>query len=227
MTYRETGMWPSRIGNLMVARGGYFGENVIYAMDSTGANKRQIVGAGPSYLPELSPNDGTLVTLMYGDCPGGHPLAVASASGSGVIRVNAGYCTSVAPRWSPLGDRILFSLGSILYTVKADFTDQRIVTSTPVTDGATWGAHGYEIYFSSKTAGSANVGIYRMNMDGTNVQPVSTNSGHDDFVIDVSPLGDWLVLYRDGEMWAMTTLGTQATRIVANGAVQAGVRWVR
>lgn len=39
--YREVGISPSRVGNLMVARGGNFGENVIYAMDSTGGGKHQ------------------------------------------------------------------------------------------------------------------------------------------------------------------------------------------
>lgn len=224
--YRETGISPSRIGNLMVARGGHFGENVIYAMDSTGANKRQIVGAGPSYVPDLSP-DGLQLTLMYGDCPGGHPLAIASTNGSGVSAVNANFCTPMAPRWSPLGDRILFMTGGTLYTVKTDFTDQRFVASLTNGSGAVWAPNGTQVYVSAKYGTSTTYGIYRMDVDGTNVTPVLTGTGYDEFIVDVSPLGDWLVFYRNGEIWVATTTGASATRVVSNGAAQEGVRWVR
>jgi len=225
-TYLETGIAPSVVGNIMLARGGYFGENVIYAMDSTGANKRQIVGAGPSYLPDLSP-DGSRLTLMYGDCPGGHPLAIASASGAGIIGVNSSYCTSIAPRWSPLGDRILFAAGGNAYTVRTDFTDQRLVTALPAGAGITWAPNGTQFYLSAKVGTSTTSGIYRIDADGTNLTPISIDTGHDDFIADVTPLGDWIVFYRNGEIWVMTTAGTQVTRVAASGTAQEGVRWVR
>lgn len=47
------------------------------------------------------------------------------------------------------------------------------------------------------------------------------------FIADVTPLGDWIVFYRNGEIWVMTTAGTQVTRVAASGTAQEGVRWVR
>jgi len=62
---------------------------------------------------------------------------------------------------------------------------------------------------------------------GTNLTPVLTDTGYDESIVDVSPLGDWLVYYRNGEIWVATATGASATRVVSNGAAQEGVHWVR
>lgn len=164
---------------------------------------------------------------MYGDCPGGHPVAIASATGAGLIAVNSSYCTSSSPRWSPLDDRILFTMGANIYTVKTDLTDMRLVASAINPAGSAWAPSGTQIYLSMKPGANTHHGIYRMNLDGSNLVPVLVDSGHDAFVMDVSPLGDWIMFYRNGEVWAMTATGTHVTQIVANGAPQEGARWVR
>jgi len=224
--YREIGISPSRVGNLMVARGGYFGENVIYAMDSTGAGKHLILGAGPSYVPHLSP-DGSRITLMYGDCAGGHPLAVAGTDGNGVHAVDATLCTPIPPHWSPAGDQILFYSQGAINSVKPDLTGLRPILSVPNVATADWAANGTQIFFSAKLSTSSTYGIYRVDVDGTNLTPILVDTGTDEFLQDVSPLGDWLIVYRGGEIWAVSAIGGNATPLVANGQPFEGAQWVR
>ena len=225
--YLNVGTGPTQRGDLILARGAYQ-DNAIYAMDGTGGNRHQILGPGPSYSPDLSP-DGQSFTLMYGDCAGGHPIATARSNGTALTVLPI--CATQVPRWSPLGDRLAYSYGTTLYTVKVDGSDIRPVASFPgVLAGQAWSPDGTALVFSWRPVTAANFGIYRIKVDGTGLQQI-TNVPADDFVQDWSPTGDWLAAFstRSGSLalWGIRVDGSEPTTISAGTAQPDAVRWKR
>ena len=225
--FLNIGTGPTQRGALILARGAYQ-DNAIYAMDGTGGNRRQILGPGPSYSPDLSP-DGRSFTLMYGDCAGGHPIATALSDGTGLTVLPI--CATQIPRWSPLGNRLAYSYGTTLYTVNIDGSGIQPIGSFPgVLGGPTWSPDGAKFAFSWKPTSAANFGIYTINVDGTGLQQI-TNGPADDFVQDWSPTGGWLAAFsnRSGglALWGVRVDGSEPTMIVGGTTQPDAVRWKR
>jgi len=221
----NVGTGPTWVDNNILARGAWQ-DNAIYAMDSTGGNRHTIVGPGPSYAPDFSP-DGQKFTFLYGDCGGGHPIATAHADGSGLAVLPI--CTSGIPRWSPLGNRIAYPVGGTIYTAMADGSDIRAVTTVSgIVGGVVWSASATRLLFSYTPSGSAHGGIYRVNTDGTSQQQI-TDLAADDWVQDWSASGDWVLFFstRSGslDLWVMHSDGSGAVNLTPGRAPPDAVQW--
>jgi uncharacterized protein YjdB len=223
----NVGIHPTQVGDLLIARGA-LNDNAIYSMSGTGAGRRQILDAGPSYQPHLS-NDATKPVLSYGNCAVGNPLATAVADGSG-LRV-LGICIESAPRWSPDGTRIAYAYAGTLYTVRADGADVRSITGPSNNLSGSWSPDGSRFLFSAKPSGDANHSLFVMNIDGTNLQRLTTAVGYNDFNPDLSQDGAWVVFTstRSGssDAWAMTADGANVTRLTTSSNPDWDPRWKR
>jgi TolB protein len=218
------GTHPTWLGNTILTRGG-FQENVIYSMDSTGANRHQILGAGPSYVPDLSP-DGTQFILDYGDCGGNqHPIAIANVDGSNLHQT--GLCGDI-PRWSPLGDRVAYRSSGNLYSAKLDGTDVRQLTTVGTVEAAGWSPDAQQLVFSALTDG--NYHLFLINADGSNQRQLTQGSLGDDQTPDWSPARNWIVFTssRSGvsELWVTPAdPAGSPTQITFAGGGQVIPRW--
>ncbi len=231
--FMNEGTDPTEVGNLVLARGA-FQDNAIYAMDSTGANRHEILGPGPSYVPDLSP-DGSRFVLMFGDCGGGdHPVAIANADGSGLHVLNA--CTSTAPRWSPSGNRIAFSRGLTVYTANPDGSGVVAVTSLPGGDyttlgGVVWSPDGTRLIFPWRAPGQSAFGVYMVNADGTNLHQVPGGPGGDSYPQDWSANGDWILAGSTAsgtyQLWVMRSDGSSPSQLTSGPGDLETARWVR
>ena len=170
LRYLNVGTHVTARQNLILARGGW-GDNQIYAMDADGGNRHVILGAGPSYVPDLAP-DGSRYVLMFGDCAGGaHPLGIAAVSGGLTVLP---ICTYIPPRWSPVGDRIAYGVGGALYSVKIDGSDVRtIAPSSMNVTGVAWSPDASKLVFAGRVGTATNDHLYVINADGTNLQPIT------------------------------------------------------
>lgn len=221
----SAGTGPTWHGNRILARGA-FQDNSIYGMDSSGANRQLIVGSGPSYAPDFSP-DGARFTFLHGDCGGGHSIATANLDGSGLTILPI--CATSTPRWSPVGDRLAYAVGPTIYTALVDGSDIRsVATLTGDVSGATWSPDGARLLFSYAPSGSTYAHIFMVNTDGTNLLQIS-DAPADDWVQDWSSTGDWVLYFsnRSGslDLWAMRTDGTSEVNLTSGRAPPDAAQW--
>ncbi len=213
-------------GNTIIARGA-FQDNTIYSMSSTGAGRHQILGAGPSYSPNFSP-DGQRFALTYGDCGGNqHPVAIANADGSGLSLI--GPCGD-APKWSPMGDRLVYWSNGNLHTVNTDGSGIVQLTSTGTAGLASYSPDASRLVYHDLVEGRQRLLV--MNADGTGVWQLTLGEVGDDTDPDWSPMGDWIAFSstRSGghEIWTVrATPGAVPTQVTFEGGGQHIPRWKR
>jgi len=96
---------------------------------------------GRDYAPQWSP-DGQKIAF-YSDRSGRFEIYVMNADGSGQVRLTDFFTSSINPTWSPDGRLILFSeddpnVGTRLYVMNPDGTDQRIIPNTSGAESASF-----------------------------------------------------------------------------------------
>jgi TolB protein len=149
-------------------------------MDSDGANHRFITnGQALALTPRYSPDYTRIAYVSY---LGNRVRVQVYDVGSGTQRtifesVNA----SFAPRWSPDGRFILFSMAvagnTDIYRIPADGsgTPRRLTDSPGIDVGGSYSPDGLRIVFESDRSGAQQ--IYVMNADGSNQNRISFGGG--------------------------------------------------
>ena len=132
----------------------------IYAEDLRSRDIRRLT-ADPSIdtSPSYSPNGAQIV---FNSDRGGTPqLYVMNADGSGVHRISFGEGRYTGPVWSPNGDFIAFTkqTGSTFHIgiMKPDGSDERILTTSYLDEGATWAPNGRVLMFERDSGGAPHL----------------------------------------------------------------------
>lgn len=171
--------------------------------------------------------DGRLVFADAGD--------VWVYAGTKMVQLTSTAATDSVPRWSPDGDRIVFSReedGSAdLFTMNADGSDQRQMTATPQSeDGGAWSPDGLTIGFSTFDE-SEGGRIWVMNADGTGAREIYAESSAFVGFQDWSPDGRSVLIGidRDGggeiDLYAISVDGAELTQLTTTGGDDSGGRW--
>jgi len=168
------------------------------------------VGIGQMHLVNADGSgDKELARLEGGACPADWSadgrLAFVAHGGIFVMDKGGDYGTKIAPgygaRWSPDGKKLLFcrsaenrqSSGSI-WIVNADGTDARkVIEDNSVVLEAGWGAEGHSILFASEREHKHRSDIFRVNLDGSDLQAVAVDKHLSLFFPVLSPDGRSLV----------------------------------
>jgi Tol biopolymer transport system component len=150
------------------------------------------------------------------------------ADGSHKRQITFNALDDTDPAWSPDGRMIVFArdfdpikgqVDDDLFTMNADGTDQRNLTSSPGVrdDEPSWAADGRRIAFISDRDGDFEV--YTMRPNGSNVRQLTFNDASE-FHPDWSPDGGQITFTtdRDGdfEVYAMRANGSGQTNVTAN-----------
>jgi hypothetical protein len=162
---------------------GFAGPTVIATMDlATGqVSELSSTGSDASAGPGWSPDGRHIVYFRVGEKDGGGPVPprlsavwVVDADGQNLHQLSPTALAARSPAWSPDGARILFESPDAgiqdIYTVRADGSDVRRLTTDGISTGATWVADGRIMFArgSNGTGDSASSGWWTMDADGTN-----------------------------------------------------------
>ena len=159
---------------------------------------------------------------------GDSEIFIMKADGSHKRQITFNALDDEEPAWSPDGTMIVFARDFIpiqgqvdddLFTMNADGTDQRRLTSSPgVQDEApNWSPDGRRITFTSDRDGDLEV--YTMRPNGSNVRQLTFNDASE-FHPDWSPDGGQITFTSDRngnfEVYVMDADGTNPTNVTAN-----------
>lgn len=168
------GMFDTRIA--YVAETGSAAARVkrIAVMDSDGYNHSYVTAGGTTVLtPRLSPRAGRLAYVGF---EGGVPQIRLVDLSSGAQRPLIPGVMSFAPRYSPDGSKMLFSMmlgaNSDVYVIGAEGGAPRRLTTSPAIDtDASFSPDGSRIVFESDRSGRQQ--LYVMDADGSNARRLS------------------------------------------------------
>lgn len=160
----------------------------IYTMNADGTNvKRLSPTPGQDVRPSFSP-DGTKILFTHvvaQDPSGGVPtteiMTMSATDGSGratIIPVVAGGGYSVEAHYSPDGKKIVFmratpGVGQHVYTVDANGTGLKQLTTTGTNGDPHWSPDGSRISFGSNREGGGKLNIFTMKADGSDVKQIT------------------------------------------------------
>ncbi|MBT0670887.1 Tol-Pal system protein TolB [Novosphingobium profundi] len=161
-------------------------------MDSDGANHRYLTsGQAMALTPRYSPDYSKILYLSYlNGQPSVYAYDLASNSQKLIFRTTN---PTMAPRWSPDGKWVLFSMSqggrTDIYRVSSagGGTPQRLTNGPGINIGGSYSPDGSKIVFESDRSGSQQ--IYVMNADGSNQQRISFFGGRS-ATPEWSPRGD-------------------------------------
>lgn len=201
--------FPGTNGEIVFTSDRAGGDYEIYAANSDGTSPRRLTfHTGYDLDPAWSPT-GKIVFARYSGSAG-EALYTMNASGGNLRRVVR---FAYDPAWSPNGSRIVYHSGGDIYTINADGTGRRRVTSGRAWDEhPVWSPNGRRIAFNRRARSlNESLGIYTITTSGTGLRRVTFGN---DFWPDWSPDGTRLVFesYNSGtHTHTITTVNADGT----------------
>ena len=235
------GAFPGENGKIAFESDRRGGDLDIWTMDPDGRNLVNLTAK--SKANDFAPNwraDGRRIAFMSDRVTATNPegdseIFVMDADGSHPTQITFNALDDQEPAWSPDGGMIVFvrdfdpiqgQRDYDLFTMNADGTDQRNLTSSPGVqeESPNWSPDGGRIAFVSVRADDYEV--YTMRPNGSSVRQLTSNDASE-FRPNWSPDGGKITFTtdRDGdfEVYAMRADGTNQTNVTADPAGDDGI----
>ena len=229
----------------LTGEGGYFDSRVIFVaesgpranrvrrlaiMDQDGANVRYLSDGSQQVLtPRLSPN-GTLVAYMVLDGPNSSGLFIRDLTTGQTQSLGRFGQMSFAPRFSPDGRRLVFSVtnGAVTNIYALDLAGgqpQQLSTGSAIDTSPSYSADGQRIAFESDRGGRPQ--IYVMGANGGGAERISYGDGAYSTPV-WSPKGDYIAFTRQsGGQFSIGIMAPDGSgeRILATSYHAEGPTW--
>ena len=158
------------------------GNTDLYILDvGSGQNTRLTEAPSIETAPSFSPDGSRIV--FESDRSGSPQLYIMPAAGGPATRLSAGAGRYSTPVWSPNGDYIAFTNQNEgrwhIGVMRADGSEERLLTSSFLDEGPTWAPNGRVIMFTRETPGGAP-SLYSVDILGRNLQRVPTPNAAND-----------------------------------------------
>jgi Tol biopolymer transport system component len=190
----------------------------IIVMNADGTNPNQVNLSAGGCASDWSP-DGLRILIWSFDCiPNG--IAVMDPDGSNRVQLTPISSGDMTPRWSPNGQRIVFSSdrrdgNAEIYTMNADGTNvTRLTSDASIDQYPSFSPDGTKITWERITNGQSD--LWSMNPDGTRKVRV-TNDPAQDGRPDWSPGRERLVIVRAGELFTYKPDGSDPVQLTNTG----------
>src|SRR5436190_5600880 len=141
------------------------------------------------------------------------PVGLAVAGSRFAVLTNTQRCCNYTPAWSPDGKRIAWILRGDVWTIAADGTDDRRLTTVGDAEAPAWSSDGTQLAFDRSAAGSTP-SIYRIAADGSGLQRLATGSGP-----AWSPDGTRIAFVRANDVYTIKPDGTGETRLTTDAVL--------
>ncbi len=229
----------------LTGEGGYFDSRVIFVaesgpranrvrrlaiMDQDGANVRYLSDGSQQVLtPRLSPN-GTLVAYMVLDGPNSSGIFILDLTTGQTQSLGRFGQMSFAPRFSPDGRRLVFSVtnGAVTNIYALDLAGgqpQQLSTGSAIDTSPSYSADGQRIAFESDRGGRPQ--IYVMGANGGGAERISYGDGAYSTPV-WSPKGDYIAFTRQsGGQFSIGIMAPDGSgeRILATSYHAEGPTW--
>ena len=149
----------------------------VYVIGARGGVPQRLTAApGIDTAPSFSPDASRIV--FESDRSGAQQLYVMNADGSGQRRISFGGGWYGDPVWSPDGERIAFTrripgAGTRVGVMRADGTNEQLLTSGPGDAAADWAPSSRELLFQ-RTGPDGRPALYRVSLSGGAARRVAT-----------------------------------------------------
>ena len=235
------GAFPGENGKIAFDSDRHGGDQDIWTMDPDGGNLVNLTAK--SKANDSAPNwraDGRRIAFMSSRVTATNPegdseIFIMKADGSHLRQITFNALDDQEPAWSPDGTRIVFvrdfdpiqgEIDYDLFTMNADGTEQRNLTSSPGVqdESPNWSPDGRRIAFMSDRADDYEV--YTMRPNGSSVRQLTFNDAGD-FRPNWSPDGGQITfttdLDGDFEVYVMDADGGNQVNVTNNPAGGDGV----
>lgn len=219
------------------------GHSVVYCEVTTHAPGRQLIevrtDTGKQFeltqlkngacAPAWSPDGSKIAFNTEGT--NGAVVGVLDLASTNIFAISLG----ARPRWSPDGNKLVFLRWpevaggpDSIWIVNADGTGLKKVSETrALLPSANWSADGASIIFTDMDHRRST--IFRVNLDGSNIEKIAGDKNIDMFFPSISPDGRELIVIADSDMaptLMLIDLDTHKSRVLCK-ALRASVLWVK
>jgi len=115
--------------------------------------------------PNISP-DGSQIVFIRALAYGSKYLYICNSDGSGQTQLDA-TAAATYPQWHPDGSKILYRIGTSVYTILPDGTGKTTIRTKTDMFGAVWSTDGAKIAYTVDATNPTQDGLWVMNADGT------------------------------------------------------------
>ena len=160
------------------------GNTDIWLMDAASGSQRALASSPAiETSPSFSPDGQRIV--FESDRSGTPQLYVMPVSGGEATRISFGEGRYGAPAWSPKGDLIAFAkqVGDKFQigVMRADGSDERILTESFLDEGPTWAPNGRVVMFTRVTpGGNGEPRLHSVDITGRNMRSLKLDSAASD-----------------------------------------------
>jgi Tol biopolymer transport system component len=194
----------------------------IFTMRADGSHKKRLTHtARDEWSPSFSPDGRTVLFSVFVDYHFHWEVFSMRANGSNPVNLTMSpNARDESARFSPNGKRIVFMKDAQIASMRADGSDQRVLTPAPPDGSFRWNAapdfspDGRWIVFDRSTD-SSEPDIHVMRADGTERRRL-THSGHSGSPV-FSPNGQRIAFGSGGTIHTMRTDGSGRTRLTGRG----------
>jgi TolB protein len=208
------------VASRFVSNGGILTSEGLFLMNADGSGQTLLINRGVfvDEEPTWSPDGSQIAFLTFDEMPfGAVPrIYVINVDGTGLRKLSPPtdneFVLDDSPTWSPDGTKLAFTRDWLLYIINADGTGVTAVPNVDFATGPAWSPDGARIAY-----GSSSGGINIINVNGSNLVPLTPNAGSPSwspdgqrlaFVRSIAGLSRVFVINADGTGEARLSFGT-------------------